>query len=498
MRVTTVLCLTIMSLASCMVGESAPKRGDEAPSLVLAGNDLDRELAASPAHNTTITFRRVGIMFDSDRPGSIEVSTSRDNATWSEWRAIDLRHVEVENHSAFVGEVAVEGGLASYFRLRGSPGHATYARIDVLGSVGEEWEGGDAETVDQAALAPAASLQGVTVHSRASWGARPANCTASLTPKKLTIHESDTPNNDTISAAARVRQIQSYHRDVRGWCDIGYHFLISSDGEIYEGRPITRLGAHTAGANTDNVGIALIGSFNQVAPSSAQLAATSALLRAIATQYGITLSRTTVKGHREQGTTETDCPGEKTFALLPSIVEAAKRGDVPPPPPMTLDTIQGVVYAGSDPTARIAGATVTIAGKSAITDASGSYTITGIAPGVYDVRVEKSGFTASTISRDTTTDTWISVSLNKLASGGTAVLQGVIYRGSNGLDRIPDAKVTLSTGQITYADAHGYYLVTGLPPGPVTITAAAKGYAIGTTNRTLANGVTEWGSVSLK
>jgi hypothetical protein len=36
-----------------------------------------------------------------------------------------------------------------------------------------------------------------------------------------------------------------------------------------------------------------------------------------------------------------------------------------------------------------------------------------------------------------------------------------------------------------------------LPPGDVTITASAPGYSSGSVVRTLANGVTEWGSVKL-
>jgi hypothetical protein len=482
-------------LIGCTVGEEyQPSRGDETASLVLSGPTLDGELATSPVHKAPQPFRRVGVMFDSERPGAIEVATSSDGVAWSAWHAVDLRNVEVAGKATFVGEVAVDGADATHFKLRGAG--ATWARIDVLASLGDEWEGSDGEHVESA-LAPPSSLAGVTVHSRADWGARAASCTATHTPKKLTIHETDTPNNDTVSVPARLRQIQSYHRDVRGWCDIGYHFLISPDGQIWEGRPITRLGAHTAGANTNNVGIALIGSFNTVAPSSAQLAATSALLHAIGQQYGITLTRTTVKGHREQGTTETDCPGAKTFALLGSIVDAANTGTPPPPPPPKTQLVEGVIYEGSDPSARIAGATVTIGGKTATSSATGTYSIDGLAAGVYDIKVSKAGYETVTFSRDTGANTFISASLSKLAAG-TAVLQGVIYRGTNGMDRIPFAEVTLSTGKTLTADANGYYVTNGLPAGAITITATAKGYSVNSVSRTLVNGQTEWGSVSLK
>ena len=490
------LASVLLVVSACTVGDPLPPRGDEHAELVLEGSDLDSELAASPIHATALPFVRIGVMFDASRPTTIEIATSADRQTWSAWRPIDLRHVEAEGQSAFVGEVRAESGTASYWKLRGTPGQATYARFDVMDSLGADWEGAD-EAEASAALAPAA-LSGVTVHSRAEWGSRAASCTATHTPKKLTIHMTDTPNADKVSTPARLRQIQSYHRDVRGWCDIGYHFLISRDGQIWEGRPINTLGAHTAGANTNNIGIALLGTFETVPPTEAQQTATSALLGAIGSQYGIALSRTTVKGHREQGTTETNCPGAKTFALLQEIVDNAKGGTTQPPPPADTSLVQGVVYRGNDPSDRIAGATVRLADKTATTTASGTYEIAGVTSGVYDVTIEKAGYVTATLSRDTGVNSWISVGLTEAQAAGTAVLQGVVYRGTDGLDRVPYATIRLSNGTTASADEHGYYVVTALPPGPIHITAEATGYAASSVDRTLVNGETEWGSVSLK
>jgi len=508
---TTHMTLLLLVLAvGCTVGEDpSPVRGDESASLVLSGSALDRELMTSPPHQAPLAFRRVGVMFDSDRPGAIEVATSVDGVAWSSWRAIELRHIEVEGHGAFVGEVAVEGEAATRFKLRGTAGRATWARVDVLAPVSSEWEGDQGDEAGANTLSASLALPGVTIRSRADWNARAATCTSSHTPKKLTIHHTDTPNADTLSVPARLRQIQSYHRDVRGWCDVGYHYLISADGQIWEGRPIAKLGAHTASANTNNVGIALIGAFEASPPSAAQVAATAALSRAIGKQYGITISRTTLKGHREQGSTATDCPGAKTFALLASIVESANRADVPPPPGGETPgdgsdggepgaVIEGVVYEASDPTARIAGATVTIAGASATTSATGTYELTGVSPGVHEVRISKASYQTTTLTRNTSVSSFIGASLTRSVSTGTGVLQGVIYRGADHLDRVGYATVTLSTGKTLAADANGYYITTALPAGSITITASAPGYAARSVTRTLANGQTEWGSVSLQ
>jgi len=47
------------------------------------------------------------------------------------------------------------------------------------------------------------------------------------------------------------RQSTLQHMDVRGWCDIGYHYLVSANGEVWEGRSSLERGVHTANNNGD-------------------------------------------------------------------------------------------------------------------------------------------------------------------------------------------------------------------------------------------------------
>jgi len=72
---------------------------------------------------------------------------------------------------------------------------------------------------------------GANVNGRSVCGARAARCSSSHRPNRVTIHHTVTPTHDRLSPQARLRQIHSYHQDVRGWCDIGYHFLVSRDGQ---------------------------------------------------------------------------------------------------------------------------------------------------------------------------------------------------------------------------------------------------------------------------
>jgi N-acetylmuramoyl-L-alanine amidase len=55
-----------------------------------------------------------------------------------------------------------------------------------------------------------------------------------------------------------VDTIRKWHLK-RGWSDIGYHYVISLDGSVHEGRPVEKIGAHCKGKNTGSIGICYIG-----------------------------------------------------------------------------------------------------------------------------------------------------------------------------------------------------------------------------------------------
>ena len=52
--------------------------------------------------------------------------------------------------------------------------------------------------------------------------------------------------------------IRKWHKQ-RGWSDIGYHYVIESDGAIKTGRSINKAGAHCKGFNEYSIGICLVG-----------------------------------------------------------------------------------------------------------------------------------------------------------------------------------------------------------------------------------------------
>ena len=189
--------------------------------------------------------------------------------------------------------------------------------------------------------------------TRAQWGADESirQGTPEFAPiTKLIVHHTDTENNDP-DPASTVRAIYAYHVQTRGWNDIGYNFLIDESGRIYEGRYARTyaageaptgedvygngvIGAHALNANTGSVGVALLGTFDAQQPTAAALSALESLLAWKADRHhidpegatpyrmgdGTTKTFGNISGHRD--TSDTDCPGDKTYDLLPVIRQA--------------------------------------------------------------------------------------------------------------------------------------------------------------------------------
>ena len=114
--------------------------------------------------------------------------------------------------------------------------------------------------------------------TRAAWGADEAyrkGLPAYGVVRCAFVHHTVNANTYTrAQAPALVRGIYYYHTQVNGWNDFGYNFLIDRFGTIYEGRygGVTKAvrGAQVlVGFNSWSTGVALIGTFETVAPSAA-------------------------------------------------------------------------------------------------------------------------------------------------------------------------------------------------------------------------------------
>ena len=76
---------------------------------------------------------------------------------------------------------------------------------------------------------------------------------------KIIIHASDTYEDMDIGKI----EITQWHI-MRGFSDIGYHFVIRRDGTIELGRNIDLSGAHCKGYNNGSIGICLVGGKSRI------------------------------------------------------------------------------------------------------------------------------------------------------------------------------------------------------------------------------------------
>ena len=107
--------------------------------------------------------------------------------------------------------------------------------------------------------------------------------------EKFVIHHTGEVIDESRHPNEIMRAIYAFHTLTRGWGDIGYHYVIDSKGNIYEGRAggPKIVGAHTAYHNVGSVGIALMGNFQRERPTNAQLEVLTLLLADHANRFDI-------------------------------------------------------------------------------------------------------------------------------------------------------------------------------------------------------------------
>jgi uncharacterized protein with LGFP repeats len=188
--------------------------------------------------------------------------------------------------------------------------------------------------------------------TRRGWGAneklRERGFIYTKNVKAAFVHHTASGNNYSCSQAPSViRSIYRYHVVSSGWRDIGYNFLVDKCGNIYEGRaggvakPV--MGAHTRGFNSNSMGIAVLGSFNNTKPAGA---AVKAIARLTAWKLGLhggnprgktylksgggnlyrkgkNVRLNVISGHRDGFAT--DCPGRLLYGKLGTARKEAAR-----------------------------------------------------------------------------------------------------------------------------------------------------------------------------
>lgn len=105
-----------------------------------------------------------------------------------------------------------------------------------------------------------------------------------------------------------VEQIRQYHKQSKGWKDIGYHYVIYLDGSVHNGRDVDFQGAHCKYHNANSIGICYVGGVgkdgkNKDTRTPAQKKAMYELIYIMKTLY----PNATIHGHKEFEPRK-DCP----------------------------------------------------------------------------------------------------------------------------------------------------------------------------------------------
>ncbi|XP_012584432.1 PREDICTED: N-acetylmuramoyl-L-alanine amidase [Condylura cristata] len=167
------------------------------------------------------------------------------------------------------------------------------------------------------------------IHPRCRWGAEPYQGRPKLLQLPLGflyVHHTYVPAppcTDFARCAANMRSMQRFHQKTRGWDDIGYSFVVGSDGYVYEGRGWQWVGAHTRGHNSRGFGVAFVGNYTAELPAEDSLRTVREVLPRCAVRAGLLRPDYTLLGHRQL--VHTDCPGEALFSLLRTWPHFAKN-----------------------------------------------------------------------------------------------------------------------------------------------------------------------------
>lgn len=114
-------------------------------------------------------------------------------------------------------------------------------------------------------------------------------------PEGIILHCTATPQGRRVT----VKSIRNWHK-ARGFSDVGYHFVIGLQGELWAGRSLEFQGAHTKGHN-NSVGVSYVGGLTSDGHNpkdtltEAQEAAFLRLVETLRNKYG----DLDVRGHNE-------------------------------------------------------------------------------------------------------------------------------------------------------------------------------------------------------
>jgi len=302
----------------------------------------------STVHLAAVDFVAVGSAWQANAPAGtgfrIELRSSQDGATWSDWVTVPPMDAEREESLIDFGElVYLRGPYAQYRITLTSDQAGVVPTLRAIRVAFIDSRSGPTALEAQAVAVAVVPAGEPVIIPRFAWGADeslfdwPPEYRA---PRKFIIHHTVTPNDD-LDPAATVRAIYYYHAVTRGWGDIGYNYLIDSQGRIYEGRRGGEgvVGGHAKQYAWGSIGVSLIGNYDEADVSAPM---ESSLVELLAWKgnlhfidplgYGFFIDQymPNIVGHRDLSPTA--CPGRFAHARLPIVRDRVlqRMADLPP------------------------------------------------------------------------------------------------------------------------------------------------------------------------
>ena len=327
----------------------APARTISVPRTLARTSQLDAVSGGGRVH-LSVAPTHVAFSWRGQDGTGVRYRTVTEDGETSRWRrateAHDLEHGK-RHYSAVIAVDRPESIDWRPVKPRGKwMGKVT---LDSLNTIdGERREVEVQETAYAAAGAP-------SIVTRAQWGADESlkrtsgGCKRSFFKvQQLFVHHTAGSNSNT-SFKATMRAMYWYHAVRRGWCDLGYNFVIARNGTIFEGRWARNYrpwevhnaedlkgravaGAHVSGFNSGSVGVSLMGNFQTAPLPPAMRRSLAELLAWEADRHdlkprgkhtyrnpdtGLRKKLPYIAGHRDAG--QTSCPGKYLYAALPGI-----------------------------------------------------------------------------------------------------------------------------------------------------------------------------------
>jgi len=164
-----------------------------------------------------------------------------------------------------------------------------------------------------------ASVVAPAIVTPAEWGSKPQPFPAEYnqTPRAVLLHHAGENWKLGTDPAQKLRNLQSWGQRDKNWNDVPYHYLISPDGRIFEGRSVSyKPDTNTNFDTTGFINVQLWGNFEEQRVTQAQLASTVSVTAYLVDKHGLSIDSITT--HMDEAPGQTTCPGKDFYRYVKS------------------------------------------------------------------------------------------------------------------------------------------------------------------------------------